>query len=89
MRKHCFCPLLTQHVSTKHIQVHSQGLHTPASCLDEALINVHPQHTEGGEALHSGQGDHPLIAAYVQASLAMEPPPIQHLRSYQETHITT
>ena len=38
--------------------------------------------------VHSGQGDDSLIAAYVQAALAMKPPPVQHLQEATHTSDT-
>ena len=35
--------------------------------------------------VHSGQGDDSLITAYVQATLAMEPSPVQHLQEAAHT----
>ena len=57
----------------------------PAGSLDEFRVDVNAQHAERCKVVHSSQRDDALIAAYVQAPLAMEPAPVQHLQGTAHT----
>lgn len=61
------------------------GEGAPAGSFDEVRVNVNAQHAERGKVVHSSQCDDPLIAADVQAALAIEPAPVQHLQEAAHT----